>query len=59
MRVTSKMQQLDLRTTNLDAAQDLTHLLRQDAAAELAGEDAAVLGTYRTQVSRCHKLSSK
>lgn len=53
------MQQLDLRTTNLDAAQDLTHLLRQDAAAELAGEDAAVLGTYRTQVSRCHKLPSK
>lgn len=36
MWVASKMQHLGLRTTNLDAAQDLNHLLTQDAAAKLA-----------------------
>lgn len=36
MWVTCKMRRLGLRTTNLDAAQDLNHLLTQDAAAKLA-----------------------
>lgn len=59
MWVASKMQHLGLRTTNLDAAQDLNHLLTQDAAAKLAlwDENATVLGTDK-QITRYHKLSS-
>lgn len=60
MWVTSKMQHLGLRTTNLDGAQDLNHSLTQDSAAKLpiCDENATGLGTDETQVSRCDKLSS-
>lgn len=60
MWVTSKMQHLGLRTTNLDAAQDLNHSLTQGSAAKLTVCDGNTtgLGTGETQVSKCDKLSS-
>lgn len=60
MWVTCKMRRLGLRTTNLDAAQDLNHLLTQDAAAKLAiwDETVTILSTDKRQIGRYHKLSS-